>query len=139
MDDNAWVSVDFMVASFILILTIPGIIAIVEDRVSTANSIQEMSEAKVLAENMAETIEMVYSGGEGCSIIYKMPKNISDKKFNIKINSSGVYIKFKSKIACAYIAPIQIYPDTNIDPNKTYNISNMRNKRNKTYIIIKKL
>jgi len=48
-----------MVASMIIILTITGIIAIVGGRVDTANSVHEMAEAKILAENIAETVEMV--------------------------------------------------------------------------------
>ena len=102
LDTNGWISVDFIVASMIFIFVIPRIIAASEDRIDTPNTVQEMVEARMLAENIAETIEMVYSGGNGCSIIYKMP-NISNKKYNIKINSLGVYIKVNDKMANAYI------------------------------------
>jgi hypothetical protein len=76
LNSDGWVSIDFMVASMIILLIIPGIVAISEDRVNTANSVNEIAKARVLSDNLAETIEMVYSGGDGCSIIFKMPANI---------------------------------------------------------------
>lgn len=139
MDNNGWISIDFIIASMIIILTIPGIISIVEDRINTVNSFQEMVEEKILAENIAETIDMVYSGGNGCSITFKMPPTISNKKYFIKINSSGVYIKLKCKMAYAYIPNLDISMNENIQANNTYNISNIQNTSNKNHIIIKRV
>lgn len=139
MDNNGWISIDFIIASMIIILTIPGIISIVEDRINTVNSFQEMVEEKILAENIAETIDMVYSGGNGCSITFKMPPTISNKKYFIKINSSGVYIKLKGKMAYAYIPNLDISMNENIQANNTYNISNIQNTSNKNHIIIKRV
>jgi C4-type Zn-finger protein len=139
MDNNGWLSTDFMIASVIIILTIPGIISIIEDRINTVNSFQEMIEAKILAENIAETIDMVYSGGSGCSIIFRMPPTISNKKYFLKINSSGVYIKLKGKMAYAYIPNLDISMNENIQANNVYNISNIQNTSNNKHIIIKRV
>ena len=76
-NEHGWASIDFIAAFMIILVTIPGIIAIIEERVDTANRVQEIAEAKVLSENIAERIEMVYSGGNGCSITYKMPPDNS--------------------------------------------------------------
>jgi len=66
-----------------------------------------------------------------------MPATISNKKYYIKINSSGVYIKFRSKMASAYIIPLDITSNENMQANKTYNISTIRDKPDKTHINIK--
>ena len=86
MNKNGWVGTDFLLTSMLIILTVHCIVAIIGNRIDTANSVHEISDAKVLAENVAEIFEMVYSGGRGCSIIFKMPATISSKHYNFTVN-----------------------------------------------------
>jgi len=144
MDKNGWVSVDFMIAFMIIILTIPSITSIINDRVDTANSIREIAEAKILEENVAGIIEMVYSGGQGCSYMLKMPSKIANKSYCLKINSTGVYVMFKNNIGMVFITPMKItkgkyYSNILLEPNKTYNISNIKFGDNYNGIIIKEI
>ena len=91
-------------AFLIILAIITSIIAIIEEKINTANHTQEIAEAKIVTENIAERIEKVYSGGNGCSIIYKTPPKIGDKSYRIHVNSSGVFIKFNEKMGCSYIS-----------------------------------
>lgn len=125
-------------------MTIPSITAIISDRVDTANSVHELVEAKILEENIAEIVEMLYSGDVGCSIIFKMPSKIANKPYSLTINSSGVYVMFKNNIGTAFITPMKItdgkfYTNILLEPNKTYNISNIKYRDNYNGIIIKKI
>ncbi len=144
-NEHGWASIDFIAAFLIILVTIPGIIAIIEERVDTANRVQEIAEAKVLSENIAERIEMVYSGGNGCSITYKMPLKIANKPYKVHVNSSGVFIKFNGKMGSAFISPVKISNNPRYDynalmeANKTYNISNIKNEFNQDCIIIKQI
>ncbi len=144
MNNNGYVSIDFMVATIIILLTIPSITAIIEDRISTTNSIQEMGEAKTLAENVAGKFEMVYSGGEGCSIIFKMPASISNNPYHLTVNSKGVYIRFKGKVGTVFLTPMRISngpfrSEIVLESNKIYKISNIKNEHYSTYIIVTKI
>ena len=144
MDTNGWVTIDFVVAFIIIILTIPCITAIIGDRIDTANSVHEAVEAKILEENIAEKVQMVYSGGVGCSIIFKMPSKLATKPYRLTINSSGVYVMFKNNIGTAFITRMKISDGkfcTNIlmEPNRTYNISNIKYDNKYNAIIIKKI
>ena len=144
MDRNGWVSIDFILAFMIIILTIPSITSIISDRIDTANSVRETGEAHILEENVAGTIEMVYSGGPGCSYILKMPLKIANKPYKFTINSSGVYVRFKNNIGTAFITKMRITDgkySSNIilEPNRTYNISNIKHDDNGIEIIIKKI
>jgi hypothetical protein len=144
MDKNGWVSIDFLMASLLILLTIPSLVSIIEDRINTVNSVHEVSEARVLAENLAENIEMVYSGGRGCSIVFKLPANVSNKHYKVTINSTGVYVSFSGKIGTAYITPMTISNGKYdsyvlLEPNKTYNISNIKDKHDRMKIIIKQI
>jgi len=145
LDMNGWVSIDFMVASMIILLTIPGIVAISGDRFNSANSIHEIAIAKILTDNVAETIEMVYSGGEGCSIILEMPETIDNKPYYLNVNSSGVFVRFHGMMNCAFITPIMISNSIKkgssnvfMQPGKFYNITNIKDEHGYTHIIIKR-
>jgi hypothetical protein len=144
-NEHGWASIDFIVAFLIILVTIPSVIAIIEERVDTANRVQEITEAKVLSENIAERIDMVYSGGNGCSITYKMPSTVANKSYKVHVNSSGVFIKFNNKMGSAFISPLKISNNPRYDYNvcmeadKTYNISNIKNEFNQDCIIIKQV
>ncbi len=144
MNKNGWVSIDFLLASMIIILTIPSLVAIIGNRIDTANSVYEISDAKVLADNVAEIFEMVYSGGRGCYIICKMPATISGNHYKLTVNSTGVYVRFMNKIGTAYITPMRIKDGKYgskvvLEPNKTYNLSNIKDEHGLTNIIIKRI
>ncbi len=144
-NEYGWASIDFIAAFMIILVTIPGVIAIIEERVDTANGVQEIAEAKVLSENIAERIEMVCSGGNGCSITYKMPPTIANIPYIVHVNSSGVFIRFNGKMGSAFISPVKISNNPRYDynvlmeANKTYNISNIKNEFNYDCIIIKQI
>ncbi|MFY9637586.1 MAG: hypothetical protein WAK14_02150 [Methanobacterium sp.] len=93
---------------------------------------------------MAQDIEMVYSGGRGCSIIFKLPAKVSNKHYKITINSTGVYISFLGKIGTSHITPMTISNGKYdsyvlLEPNKTYNISNIKDEHDRMKIIIKQI
>ena len=83
---------------------------------------------------------MVYSGGPGCSYTLKMPSKIGNKSYSVKINSTGVYVMFKNQIGTGFITPIRITEGKSsnilLEPNKTYNLSNIKFKDNNNEIII---
>jgi hypothetical protein len=144
MDKSGWVSIDFMIAFMIIILTIPSVTAIISDRFDTVNSVREITEAKILEENVAGIIEMVYSGGIGCSYTLKMPSKIENKSYSLKIDQSGVHVMFMNNIGTSFMTPMKItdgkyYSNIILEPDVTYNISNIKFGDNYNGIIIKKI
>jgi len=149
LDNRGWVSVDLFVASIIVIMTVTSLTVITGERMLTTNSIQEISESKILAENIATIIDSVYSNGEGYETIYKMPSSISRNSSNpymIIVNASGLFISFNQKLGYAHITPMDIsygsaYGRTQfiLKPDKTYKIMNIRDHNKKTHIIIQEV
>lgn len=144
--EGGWVSVDFMVASLIIILTIPGLVSIAGENINTANSVHKIAKAKIITDNVAQSIEMVYSGGTGCSIIYKMPSNIDNKPYNFKVNSSGAYMKVDDLMGSTFISSMKLSTtewvdrsDVQMQADETYNISNIMDSYGNTHIIIKRI
>jgi hypothetical protein len=144
MDNSGWVSIDFMIAFMIIILTIPSLTAIISDRIDTVNSVREITEAKILEENVAGIIEMVYSGGCGCSYTLKMPSKIATKPYYIKIDPSGVHVMYMNNIGTSFMNPIKItdgksHTNIYLEPDVTYNISNIKFRDSYNSITIKKI
>lgn len=144
MDKSGWVSIDFMIAFMIIILTIPSLTATISDRIDTVNSVREITEAKILEENVAGIIEMVYSGGLGCSYTLKMPSKIGTKSYCLKIDPSCVHVMFMNNIGTTFMTPIKVtdgkyYSNILLEPNISYNISNIKFEDNYNGIIIKKI
>jgi hypothetical protein len=141
MDNRAWISADFMMASIVIIAIIISFIVIVNERMETVKTVEEMSDARVLVETIAETIVTVYSSGENCYTPIKMPPTVADEPYSIKINSSGVYIRYRKMVGTAFIPSNVISESPNITmlPDETYNISNVKDENQNTVVMIKKV
>ena len=140
------ITVEFVLASFIILLISSSIISIVFERMSTASSIEEFGNARMISEKVAETINTVYSNGNGHSIILNLPSNISNQKYEIKVNSSGVYIFIGGMVGKSYINPKK-FAKTNkfkedtvlMQGNRSYLIKNVKDLHGNNWIFIKEI
>jgi hypothetical protein len=92
MDSRGILTVDLIFASIILLMIVSGILSVVSERIDSASSTDEFGNSRMITENVAEAINKVYSGGNGHATTLSLPAKISDKNYNIKVNSSGIYI-----------------------------------------------
>jgi len=143
MDHNGWVTIEFMLVTAIILLTIPSIISIIEVRMDAVESTHELVDGRILAETIAESVEAVYYGGEGHYIMIEMPPDINHKTYIIIINSNGVFLKLNHMMGVAFITHLKIannsskeYISIFMHPNKTYRISNVKDEHGYNYILI---
>jgi hypothetical protein len=146
IDDRGLLSLDLFAATLIVLMTITSMVAITGDRLVNVNSFQEISRAKILAENFAQRIESVYSGGEGYETTYKMPSNISNSPYLIIVDNSGVYVTLNGKMGYAHLIPMKIVYGSYygpgraiLRPDESYKITNIKDQYQMTYIIIKEI
>jgi uncharacterized membrane protein YraQ (UPF0718 family) len=105
MDDRGILSADFIFATLLIVIVIGSLVTIIADRMNTASQTEELGKSRMTAESVAEAINKVYSGGTGHSATINLPSNIADKNYDIKVNSTGVYILIDGMIGKAYIVP----------------------------------
>ena len=98
---------------------------------------------EVGAENVAEAINKVYSGGTGHEITVSLPQNINGKDYNIIVNSTGVYISIDGMMGKAYTVPKGIsnsYSLTNskviMQNNKQYVLKNINDSSGSNWVVI---
>ena len=143
MDRRGIISVELIFASIIILIIIAGIISVISERMDAVASTDELGKARMTAESVAEAINKVYSGGNGQSITFYMPANISDESYYIKVNSSGVFIIIDGTIGKSYINPRKIsYSDRLIEGNvymnrnRCYLIKNVNDSAGNSWIVI---
>jgi len=146
MESRGSISADFLLASLIILITLSSLVSIAIDRIDTANSIAESSQARITAENIAEHIETTYIHGEGYYTTYTTPKKIFNNHYGVIINCSGLYLFLNGKTCYSYLGSMEIsgadYPISSkviLKPDRTYNISNIKDKHNITRVVIKEI
>ncbi len=143
MDNRGVTTVDLIFATLLIIIVAVSIITVVSDRINTASQVEELSKARITADNLSEVINSVYSSGTGHSVNVSLPNNITDKEYYIDVNSSGVYVKIGGMIGKAYIAPKKISKSYRLDESQitmysgsTYIIQNVNGSDGYSWIVI---
>lgn len=144
MDSRGIVAVDLIFATLLIIILAGSIITVISDRMDTVSQTEELGKARMTAENVAEAINKVYSGGTGHSASISLPDNIKDKKYYIKIDSSGVYVTVDGMIGKANIAPTKFsssYPlheaQIIMHNGANYTIENLNDSDGYNWILIR--
>ena len=124
-------SVDFIFSMFVIIIVVQSVVGITLDRMDMVKDAKELGDARMIAENVGETIDTTYSGGEGHSTKITLPSAVNGKDYRVTVNSSGVFVKVEGMIGRACVIPKVISSAESpgesgytMQPQKTYKISN---------------
>ena len=125
MDQRGILSVDFLIATLILLITVSSLVVFATKGMDVGET-TEFSKAKMIGENVARNINMVYAQGPGDQLNITLP---GDFQYNVTIQEMNgkaiIVVKYKDKEAKTYLIPKanQIGKIT-MYPNNTYTISN---------------
>lgn len=145
MDIKGWISFDFVVASLMILMIMEGMISITGERLNTSQSVNTMVLARTVSENLGEYLDTVYSGGEGCYIIYTTPRTITKNSYMISLNPNDFKIVINGKIGSSYHVPVKLMTNTGFYtnrimfvPGESYIISNNK-VDGYTFVVIRRL
>ena len=137
------ISVDLIFSFIMIFMLLTGMWGIVSDRVDMASESEKLAQTRNLAENVASTINKVYSGGCGHEMTLDLPKTIKNANYYLlKVNNGGVYIKTDGMMGKAGICPVLIVDgemkqkEIIMLPGKRYKIRNVPGNDGKTLILI---
>jgi hypothetical protein len=108
MDSKGIITVELIFASFLILIIAVSILSVVSSRMDATSSTDELGNARMTAENVAESINKVYSNGNGHTVTVSLPANISNKNYGIKVNSSGIFVLIDGDIGKSFINPKKI-------------------------------
>lgn len=145
MDIKGTLSIDLLLATFMLLIVIGSTCELIMDRLDMVDESQELVEARTLAENVAGAIDQVYAAGDGHMIKIKMPASISkNSNYHVEVDSSGVLVDLRGRKGLAYIIPERISKDINqlqsstitLNPDEEYKIINKMDGNGNNWIVI---
>lgn len=146
LETKAMITADSLIAFLVIILIITSLINIIINRMDTVDSIDEATEARVLGENIAEQIQSTNSNGQGYYTTFRTPGNISDEYYQVHINSTGLFIFVNGKTCYSHLGLLRVSGSeymrdiqVTMKPDRTYNISNTRDKLTNTWIIVREV
>ena len=135
MDCIGSLSVDFIFATFMVLIMMGGISNLTMDRFNMVDESKELVEARSLAECIAGSVDQVYAGGNGHYIIVSTPPMLGkNSNYHILVNSSGVMVRLEGRRGLANIVPEMIS-----DNPTTLKSSNVILLPSRNYIILNKL
>lgn len=143
VDNHGALSVDFIFSIFLFLIVLSSISSIISDRMTTSHDLQELAQARALADEVAIDINQVYAGGDGHSMKISTPPSINNQDYKIFIDSSGVYIEFSGRKGLSHIVPEKIssspsFNDSTVtlSPERNYLITSLVDKNGQNWIVI---
>ncbi|MEN6329375.1 MAG: hypothetical protein ABFC91_03700 [Methanobacteriaceae archaeon] len=131
-----------LLTSMVFLIVLAGVIGMVEERSETASLTQEAAAARIIAEKVSQSLEEVYSGGEGHGLIVKMPPEINGNNYVVRINSSGVFVDMSNQNCFSTSSVPRVTGPKNTEeqvllyPAGTYNITHHRDENGNHYLVI---
>ncbi|MGB9937159.1 MAG: hypothetical protein ACPK7O_05515 [Methanobacterium sp.] len=146
MDKRGIITVDLIFASLVLLIIIGSLLTVVSQRMDGFSNTEKLGKARMTAESTAESINKVYAGDNGHQITLNLPDKIANSNYNIKINSSGVFVFIDGMMGKSFINPQKISSDCKLNEesvimhgNHNYIIKNMKGSDGNNWIVIEEI
>ncbi len=143
MDCRGVMSAEMIFVTLLVILVIISLIPLINNRMDAASRTDELGNARMLAENVAEAINKVYAGGNGHSIYLHMPANINGKDFTVVVNSTGSYVKIDGMAGKSFTVPYKVSGSKSLKNDEivlfnghSYIITNVEDSNGYKWIVI---
>jgi len=121
MNERGQLSVDFLFATFILLVVVGSMVAIISQTTDTTTS-STFARADSLSHTIARSINEVYTNGPGNAINITLP---GDFNYTVEIVAGYVKVNFNGKSSMvAFIPTASKVNLVTMHPNETYTIYN---------------
>lgn len=136
MDSRGQLSADLIFATLLIIIIMGSLVTIIADRMETVTTTEELGNARMIAENVAEAVNKVYAGGNGHSLTITLPADINGQDYTVDVNANGVFVTINGKTGKAYTAAKRITLASPMVNGQNYTITNVKNKNTEEYWIV---
>lgn len=108
MDSKGIATVDFLFTLFLTLIITISILNLIETNLSSVNSIEEDTNARMILEKISNSINQVNSNLPGNIQEINLPNNISTNSYIITIRSDSIILEFNNKKGRSVIFPITL-------------------------------
>lgn len=133
-------STDLLLSTMVFLMVLTSLAAIVEDRMDSVKAAEELGTGRMMVEDVAETVNSVYSGGNGHSAVITLPPSINGAAYTITLESGAVFIDVGGLRGQAAIFPGAISENEfKMYPTRSYNISNIQKSENYSEVVVREI
>ncbi|HIH61241.1 MAG TPA: hypothetical protein HA298_00930 [Methanobacteriales archaeon] len=132
---------DFLVSFLCLSFIVSYLMVTASYRMDYANEERILTDLRVLMDELAGKINLVLAGGPGHEVIFTTPTSIHGSRYQLWVNSTGVYGMVNGRYGRSLIYPTTVVDSSGnprrimLRPGLTYSIKNLK-RGNGTIIMI---
>lgn len=105
MESKGTLTLEFLITIFVCIIICSMIVSVTIEEFKSIEETQNRKEARLVSDDISQTINKVNINGDGYSVKYRLPSKINNETYIVKINESGVYINSHYQLTYTNIIP----------------------------------
>lgn len=115
MDNQGFISIDYLFSIFLIILIAIGILYFSESTLNSAENIEKTTSYKLFLDNIADEINQVNSNGANFSKVISLPYKIQDNSYVLTLSGDSLTLDIDNRKASTNIFPIKLENNLDVD------------------------
>ncbi|MBQ9025614.1 MAG: hypothetical protein IJ104_04450 [Methanobrevibacter sp.] len=120
MDNQGFISVDFLFSLFIILIVATGLLVYSQNTMNSSLNIETNFNHRLILDNVANTISEVDSNGPFYSKYLKLP--VTGKNYVLTLENNKLTIEYDNKKGEQYVPFIDSYSSYKLYPGRIYTI-----------------
>lgn len=115
MDNQGFISIDYLFSIFLIILIAIGILYFSESTLNSAENIEKTTSYRLFLDNIADEINQVNSNGANFSKIISLPYKIQNHNYVLTLSEDSLTLDIDNRKASTNIFPIKLENNLDVD------------------------
>lgn len=115
MDNQGFISIDYLFSIFLIILIAIGILYFSESTLNSAENIENTTSYRLFLDNIADEINQVNSNGANFSKVISLPYKIQDNSYVLTLSGDSLTLDIDNRKASTNIFPIKLENNLDVD------------------------
>lgn len=115
MDNQGFISIDYLFSIFLIILIAIGILYFSESTLNSAENIEKTTGYRLFLDNIADEINQVNSNGANFSKVISLPYKIQDNSYVLTLSGDSLTLDIDNRKASTNIFPIKLENNLDVD------------------------
>ena len=115
MDNQGFISIDYLFSIFLILLIAIGILYFSESTLNSAENIEKTTSYRLFLDNIADEINQVNSNGANFSKVISLPYKIQDNSYVLTLSGDSLTLDIDNRKASTNIFPIKLENNLNVD------------------------
>lgn len=115
MDNQGFISIDYLFSIFLILLIAIGILYFSESTLNSAENIEKTTSYRLFLDNIADEINQVNSNGANFSKVISLPYKIQDNSYVLTLSEDSLTLDIDNRKASTNIFPIKLENNLDVD------------------------